>query len=437
MSSKSIVGGNDLLIIGSQDSTEPNQIWPCNLCNDPNKLEFHHVMGCDTFNRNVFDGSTWYKRCNHFAESDGFGSSFVFSSRPIQINEVIVLQIIEIEQRASGSLSIGFTSCDPSLLTENHIRLTRNELIETNSYVWLVEHDVFDKAVPNDTIKIRIDGYYNVLIKLSNQPEKIIMNVFFGETSPLYLFIDLFGRTTGIRIMNFQIENSDNFHSSGNASIVLGSETTAVPNQSVCDCPLCTSSGETIGSIGLGSSTINGPVTTTVVSAPSNSNPSMNAILGSRTISDSATTTAVNSESECGCLLCVANLRIGLSTGTINNCVTTGTINNCVTTGTINSCVTTGDSGGPSTSFEIGTKRKSDCTITNCLKKTCPDSDEPLTPYNACIICLSVSADMVYAPCQHICVCQSCDTKSRRNIKDCPLCRKKIRTRTKVYMANA
>ena len=422
MSNKSIVGGNDLSIIESQNSTEPNQIWPCNLCNDSNKLEFHHVMGKDTFNRNVFDGSTWYKRCNHFAESDGFGSSFVFSSRPILVNEVIVLQVIEIQQRASGSLSIGFTSCDPSLFTQDHMSLTRNELIETNSYVWLVEHDVFDKAVLNDTIKIRIDSYYNVLIKLSNQPEKIIMNVFFGETSPLYLFIDLFGRTTGIRIMNFQTENSNHFSPSGNASIVLASETTALPvsSEPVCDCPLCASSGETIGSIGLGSSTINGSVTTTVVNAPSHSNRSMNGTLGSRTISDSATTTAVNSQSECGCLLCVANVRIGLSTGTIN------------------SCVTTGDSGGPSTSLEIGTKRKSDCTVTNCLKKTCPsDSDETRTPYNACIICLSVSADMVYAPCQHICVCQCCDTKSRRNIKDCPLCRKKIRTRTKVYMANA
>ena len=120
----------------------------------------------------------------------------------------------EIEQRANGSLSIGFTSCDPSLFTQYDMSLNRNELIEANSYVWLVEHDVFDNAVPNDIIKIRIDCHYNVLIKLSNEPEKIIMNVFFGETSPLYLFIDLFGRTTRIRIMNFQIDNSHYFQPS-------------------------------------------------------------------------------------------------------------------------------------------------------------------------------------------------------------------------------
>ena len=50
-----------------------------------------------------------------------------------------------------------------------------------------------------NTIRIRIDICYNVKIRLSHQAEKQL-NVFFEKTSPLIVLVDLFGRTSSVRI---------------------------------------------------------------------------------------------------------------------------------------------------------------------------------------------------------------------------------------------
>ena len=50
-----------------------------------------------------------------------------------------------------------------------------------------------------NTIRIRIDICYNVKIRLSYQPEKQL-NVFFEKTSSLIVLVDLFGRTSSVRI---------------------------------------------------------------------------------------------------------------------------------------------------------------------------------------------------------------------------------------------
>ena len=82
-----------------------------------------------------------------------FASGFLFSSRLTQINQVLILKITAIDKEASGSLSVGFTQCNLVVLTQDQMTLNRNqlelnELIEKNAFVWMVEHDVFHKAVP-------------------------------------------------------------------------------------------------------------------------------------------------------------------------------------------------------------------------------------------------------------------------------------------------
>ena len=52
-----------------------------------------------------------------------------------------------------------------------------------------------------------------------------------------------------------------------------------------------------------------------------------------------------------------------------------------------------------------------------------------------CCICLSKPKCVVLLPCKHMCLCEDCgDAKSTTLIQDCPLCRKAIRDRLKVYI---
>ncbi|CAD8208585.1 unnamed protein product [Paramecium octaurelia] len=50
--------------------------------------------------------------------------------------------------------------------------------------------------------------------------------------------------------------------------------------------------------------------------------------------------------------------------------------------------------------------------------------------YRECVICCSQLADSILIPCKHVCVCNSCLS----GIKDCPICRRIIQDRFKIFL---
>jgi hypothetical protein len=48
---------------------------------------------------------------------------------------------------------------------------------------------------------------------------------------------------------------------------------------------------------------------------------------------------------------------------------------------------------------------------------------------NLCCICFEEEKNMVFSPCGHICTCSECSAI----VNDCPICRKKIDQKIKVY----
>ena len=50
-----------------------------------------------------------------------------------------------------------------------------------------------------------------------------------------------------------------------------------------------------------------------------------------------------------------------------------------------------------------------------------------------CIICMEKPRDIVFVDCSHLCCCQACSDK----VTNCPLCRKQVTSKLKVFDVNS
>jgi hypothetical protein len=57
---------------------------------------------------------------------------------------------------------------------------------------------------------------------------------------------------------------------------------------------------------------------------------------------------------------------------------------------------------------------------------------EPLLNNRMCVVCFNEERNVVFTPCNHLCVCSSCDYTNR--IYYCPICRASILTRMTIYV---
>ena len=57
---------------------------------------------------------------------------------------------------------------------------------------------------------------------------------------------------------------------------------------------------------------------------------------------------------------------------------------------------------------------------------------ETLLNNRMCLICLNQERNVVFTPCNHLCVCSSCGYTNRIDI--CPICRASILTRMRIYV---
>ena len=74
--------------------------------------------------------------------------------------------------------------------------------------------------------------------------------------------------------------------------------------------------------------------------------------------------------------------------------------------------------------FKIGTTQAYVCKINSVLVNK-------IENMNACVICCEADRDALYLPCKHNTACVKCS----KNIKECPICRRKIEDFIKIYKA--
>lgn len=63
-------------------------------------------------------------------------------------------------------------------------------------------------------------------------------------------------------------------------------------------------------------------------------------------------------------------------------------------------------------------------------KRPPPESEELL-----CVVCLNNKKSIILRPCNHLCLCEECSASKEHSIKECPVCRKKIEKRERVFLA--
>lgn len=59
-----------------------------------------------------------------------FCSGYVFTPRPIAVNETVVIRIVENDWDYDGGLAFGLTTCDPSSLCQGHLPDDADNLLD-------------------------------------------------------------------------------------------------------------------------------------------------------------------------------------------------------------------------------------------------------------------------------------------------------------------
>ncbi|KAG1661233.1 E3 ubiquitin-protein ligase NEURL1 [Nymphon striatum] len=104
-----------------------------------------------------------------------YSHGYVFTTRPLKVNEKYVVQIMETDNVYSSSLAFGLTSCDPASVSPREFPEDSDHLLDRPEY-WVVSEVWFQK---NDLVPV------------------IIMHV--DHSLKLWAFLDLYGNTVKIR----------------------------------------------------------------------------------------------------------------------------------------------------------------------------------------------------------------------------------------------
>ncbi|KAI1725454.1 neuralized domain-containing protein [Ditylenchus destructor] len=127
---------------------------------------------------------------------------YVFTDRPVKIDEKIVVMILQVEEAFSGSLAFGLTSCDPTQVPASRLPVDSDELLERPEY-WVCIKDVGAMPAAGDRMSFSLDSAGQVLFSKNDAPSRVIMHV--DISIPLWAFFDLYGTTRKIQLLDHSI----------------------------------------------------------------------------------------------------------------------------------------------------------------------------------------------------------------------------------------
>lgn len=126
-----------------------------------------------------------------------FCQGYVFTSRPIQTDETIVLQILKTDHTYVGSLALGLTSCNPAALNQNDLPDDSNFLLDRPEY-WVVNKDFALPCNKGDEISFCISALGEVTVSKNCGTPVLLMHV--DHRLRLWAFFDVYGSTRAIRV---------------------------------------------------------------------------------------------------------------------------------------------------------------------------------------------------------------------------------------------
>ncbi|VDN59067.1 unnamed protein product, partial [Dracunculus medinensis] len=125
-----------------------------------------------------------------------FACGYVFSSRPLQFNEKLVIQVLEMAY--SGGLAFGLTCCDPKNIQGSTLPVDSDDLLERSEY-WVGIKDVAGMPKVTDELAFWITKKGEVYFSKNNLPPRVIIHV--DTAVDLWAFFDVYGTTMKIRLL--------------------------------------------------------------------------------------------------------------------------------------------------------------------------------------------------------------------------------------------
>ncbi|XP_023021319.1 E3 ubiquitin-protein ligase neur isoform X1 [Leptinotarsa decemlineata] len=134
-----------------------------------------------------------------FRNDTEFCQGYVFTSRPLQIGERIVVQLLGTEPMFQGCLGLGLTSCDPATLTPADLPDDSNFLLDRPEY-WVLSRDFARNLNKGDEISFFISQNGEVKISRNGGAPLVVIHV--DQSLRLWAFFDIYGSTQRIRVVS-------------------------------------------------------------------------------------------------------------------------------------------------------------------------------------------------------------------------------------------
>uniref|UniRef100_A0A8C5RRB1 Neuralized E3 ubiquitin protein ligase 3 n=1 Tax=Laticauda laticaudata TaxID=8630 RepID=A0A8C5RRB1_LATLA len=170
--------------------------WECSLDASYSPLFFHpHIKGSQV----IMDES-----CCTVSRIDTFHDGIVFSNRPVELEEKVMLKILQDDQKWHGGLRVGFTWKDPDLQSGDLPPFACPNLVLQGKTCASVLPD--DYLAEGTTISFWVDSRGCVFCSTNPGAEGSFLFNGVSVKSPLWAVVDVYGRTKTVQLLGKQLQ---------------------------------------------------------------------------------------------------------------------------------------------------------------------------------------------------------------------------------------
>ncbi|XP_063235668.1 LOW QUALITY PROTEIN: protein neuralized [Bacillus rossius redtenbacheri] len=134
-----------------------------------------------------------------------FCHGYVFTARPVQLGEKIVIQVLATEAAYTGALAFGVTSCDPATLQASELPDDSDSLVDRPEY-WVVASSVAGEPRRGDELSFCVTQNGEVQFSKNGSVPAVFMHV--DHSLQLWAFLDVYGSTQKVRILGSTTEQA-------------------------------------------------------------------------------------------------------------------------------------------------------------------------------------------------------------------------------------